>query len=115
MGSQLSPSRNKVLKLGHGAKEAGDRGFVAERRLKKGGDHGPAVVGWPGGKGTPLMEPGKWHFKHAEKWKAPEPLTPAMLGWGLLGSLPSWHWTQAAMGGALMLRRLPDCSVLMWH
>ena len=61
------------------------------------------------------MDPGRWHFKHDEKWKAPEPLAPGMDGWGALGSEPSWHDTHDAIGGALMPRSDDACSVLMWH
>ena len=61
------------------------------------------------------MLPARWHFKHEEKWKAPEPLTPGMLGCGLLGSDPSWHCTHATMGGAAMLLSVVAWVVLMWH
>src|SRR4051812_22800867 len=72
--------------------------------------------GWPGGSGVPaLIEPEMWHFKHDEKWKAPVPFHAGLLGFGLFGSEPSWHWTHTGIGGMRICRSVEASCRFMWH
>lgn len=56
-----------------------------------------------------------WHFRHVEKWNAPEPLAPGIVGCGLPGSEPSWHATHDDMGGAAIERSDVAVFVFVWH
>ena len=80
---------------------------------------GAASVGCDGGSGTFEMLPDKWHFKHDEKWNAPDPFMPlpahSGFGLGFEGSLPSWHATHEAIGGMLILRSDVAVFMFMWH